>query len=143
MDNLGMYWHLPNIQAFHSIVPVSIMEFYPEVGVKRDVSSKPETKFPQLRSLLSVRWLFVPDKEENTAAPMPGYRLYAKELGYQIYENENFIPMGFTYDYYISRSQLDSLEEEKRSSVMLRALVLEEEASLEHSDILEEMPADY
>lgn len=45
MDNLGMYWHLPNIQAFHSIVPASIMEFYPQVGVKRDVSSKPGIEY--------------------------------------------------------------------------------------------------
>ncbi|MBR2715138.1 MAG: YfhO family protein, partial [Ruminococcus sp.] len=27
MDNIGMYWQIPNIQAFHSIVPYSIMDF--------------------------------------------------------------------------------------------------------------------
>ena len=57
LENLGMYWDRPTIQAFHSIVPVSLMEFYPEVGVTRDVSSKPDTKLYALRSLLSVRWL--------------------------------------------------------------------------------------
>ena len=28
-----MYWQIPTIQAFHSIVPGSIMEFYPSIGV--------------------------------------------------------------------------------------------------------------
>jgi hypothetical protein len=85
-DNLGMFWELPNIQAFHSIVPASVMEFYPSVGVKRDVSSKPPATHWVLRSLLSVRWLFV---ERNTAeVPMPGFTLYDTQMGYDIYENQ-------------------------------------------------------
>ena len=101
MDNLGMFWHLPNIQTFHSIVPVSIMEFYPKVGVKRDVSSKPETEYYQLRPLLSVRWLFI-KTDDPEQEPMPGWEPRSVQLGYNLYENEYFIPMGFTYDYYIT-----------------------------------------
>ena len=43
MDNQAMFWQMPTIQAFHSIVPGSIMEFYPSIGVTRDVGSRPET----------------------------------------------------------------------------------------------------
>lgn len=143
MDNLGMYWHIPNIQAFHSIIPVSTMEFYPKVGVKRDVSSKPETEYYQLRPLLSVRWLFVEETEEKQEV-MPGYAWYDTQLGYDIYENQAFIPMGFTYDYYIGERDLEAIAEEKRAAVLLRAMVLDEVDAVEHDDILNRMsPEDY
>ncbi len=140
MDNQGMFWHLPNIQAFHSIIPVSTMEFYPEVGVKRDVSSKPEVEHHELRSLLSVRWLFVKTSEEKQDL-MPGYTYFDTQLGHNIYENDCYIPMGFTYDYSITRKDLERLPEGMRSPVMLRALVLEDEqADGRNRDILEHMP---
>ncbi|WP_243007271.1 MULTISPECIES: YfhO family protein [Anaerotruncus] len=142
MDNLGMYWHLPNIQAFHSIVPVSIMEFYPDVGVKRDVSSKPETKYYQLRSLLSVRWLFIADDKEEQD-PMPGYSFYDQQIGFNIYENDYYIPMGFTYDYYITETQLNTVDEAQRSAVLLRAMALDKEDAVQNDDLLEEMPPEY
>ena len=142
MDNLGMYWHLPNIQAFHSIIPVSIMDFYPKVGVKRDVSSKPEIKYYQLRPLLSVRWLFVKEEEEDQDL-MPGWELQSTQLDYNVYENQNFIPMGFTYDYYINERDFEKIAEEKRAAVLLRALILPDEDSLDYADILEKMPEDY
>ncbi len=135
MDNLGMFWNIPNIQAFHSIVPVSIMDFYPTVGVKRDVSSKPQAELYQLRSLLSVRWLFI-EQNEKEQSPMPGYRFYGRQMGYNVYENENFIPMGFTYDEYITRSQLLSLSENERSMAMMSSIVLEDEDAYGFMDIL-------
>lgn len=39
MDNQAMFWKLPTINAFHSIVPGSVMEFYESVGVPRSVGS--------------------------------------------------------------------------------------------------------
>ena len=138
IDNQGMFWHIPNIQTFHSIIPASIMEFYPKVGVKRDVSSKPETKYYQLRSLLSVRWLFVKEEEAEQEL-MPGYSLYATQLGHNIYENDHFIPMGFTYDYYITRSELEQVDKDRRATVMLRTLVLEDNDARQYTDLLEHM----
>ena len=140
MDNLGMFWHLPNLQAFHSIVPTSLMEFYPKTGVKRDVSSKPETKYYQLRSLLSTRWFFVKEDEENQENLMPGWELVSNQLGYNIYENQYWIPMGFTYDYYITVRDWEDLPQERRAAALLRVLVLKNEAAVRHSDILERMP---
>ncbi|MEG1874863.1 MAG: YfhO family protein [Angelakisella sp.] len=135
-DNLGMYWNLPNIQTFHSIVPASLMEFYPAVGVKRDVSSKPETKFPELRSLLSVRWLYI-DEQQEEQNPMPGYTLADTRLGYNIYQNDNFIPMGFAYDYCMNPEDWDNIDKESRARALLYAVYLDKEAIERNSDILE------
>ncbi len=140
MDNQGMYWDMPCIQAFHSIVPGSVMEFYQSVGVTRTVGSRPDSEHYALRSLLSTRWLFDyiqpegdvqlyfkdNDFEEDGATAMPGWQYYDTQDGYAIYENNNFIPMGFAYDYYITRSDYDALTEEERELVMLAAIVVED-----------------
>ena len=137
-DNLGMFWDLPNIQAFHSIVPASVMEFYPTVGVKRDVSSKPPATHWVLRSLLSVRWLFV---ERNTAeVPMPYFELFDTQLGYNIYENQNFLPMGFAYDTAVSETAAQTLTGEQRARYMLHAVELDDRAIIRNMDILQEEP---
>lgn len=148
-ENFGMYWHIPNIQAFHSIVPVSIMKFYPQVGVKRDVSSRPQTDFYALRSLFSVKYLFIEDNKEQQS-PMPGFEaLISKQLSFNIYENENFLPMGFAYDEYMTRGEFESIPEDQRHLALMRALVLEDEQSdrlstmLDHMMVNEDTPFEY
>ncbi len=137
LDNLGMYWHLPNIQAFHSIVPGSIMEFYPYVGVKRDVSSKPEISNYALRPLLSVKYLAVKQSNPDGADLMPGYRFSFSQFGFDFYENENYLPMGFGYTSAIRQKKMDEMPYSLRANVMLTAVMLEDEAIQRNSDILE------
>ena len=131
MDNQGMYWQKPTIQAFHSIVPGSVMEFYPTIGVQRDVGSRPDVKYYGLRGLTSCRWLFDPTDfgkkftgENGTA--MPGWSYYATQNGCDIYKNDYFIPMGFSYDSYITRSEYNNLPEDDRNLLLLKAVVLED-----------------
>ncbi len=135
MDNQSMFWHMPTIQAFHSIVPGSVMEFYPEVGVERAVGSRPETKYYALRSLLSVRWLFV-NAEGDREFAMPGYRYYGIQNGYEIYENENYIPMGFVYDSYVDEIQFEDTPTVQRGNLLVHAVYLDWETADRHMDIL-------
>ncbi len=134
-DNLGMYWDLPNIQCFHSVIPTSTMAFYPEVGVKRDVSSKPETKYVHLRSLLSVKWLYI-SEDEKEQAPMRGFTLVDNRLGYNIYQNQNYLPMGFSYDRYISEEDWKALPTDYKSRALLHGIYLDDDTAARHKDIL-------
>ncbi len=141
MDNTGMFFQIPNMQAFHSIVPGSIMEFYPAVDVTRDVGSRPDTSTYGLRSFLSARWLFdyIEDAssfaDENGVTKMPGYKYYGRMNGYAVYENEYYIPMGFAYDGYISDSDFDTVFQDKRHLALLKAMVLTDEQIEKYSDI--------
>ena len=141
-DNLGMYWDLPNIQCFHSVIPTSIMAFYPEVGVKRDVSSKPEAKYVHLRSLLSVKWLYIAEGEKEQA-PMRGFTLVDNRLGYNIYQNQNYLPMGFSYDRYISEKDWEALPTDYKSRALLHGIYLEDEVAARHKDILRPVESDW
>lgn len=151
MDNLGIYWELPCIQTFHSVVPGSIMEFYESIGVKRSVASRPETSHYALRGLLSTKYVFdYADDEEpiinrgsgkkfvdeygNTKAP--GYHFAYKTNGFNVYQNDNYIPMGFTYDSYILRSEYDAVQETDREFLLLKTLVIEDGKEAEISRIL-------
>ena len=134
-DNALMFWGLPGIQAFHSIVPVSLMAFYPQVGVTRDVASRPGTDLYALRPLLSVRWLFI-DQHSTNQSPMPGYTWYDRQNGFEIYENDFYIPMGFAYDQYVDADSFDNVTESRRGNLLLRAVLLEQDAIARHADIL-------
>ncbi len=123
MDNQAMFWGLPNIQAFHSIVPASILEFYPSVGVTRGVGSRPENQYYGVRGLTSVKYYFV-DETKTTHEVLPGFSKHSVQNEFIIYENDYFIPMGFTYDYAITREQYNSINESQRHLVLLKAMVL-------------------
>ena len=129
VDNTGMYLGYPCINAFHSVVPGSIMDFYKSIGIERSVGSRPSTSYVSLRSFLSVKYLlnrvngesFV-DDSGNTR--MPDFKYLDTDGGYNIYENENYIPYGFSYKYYITEDDFYALKETERSSVLLKAIVL-------------------
>jgi len=138
MDNQGMFWQMPTIQAFHSIVPGSVMEFYPTIGISRGVATRPETKHYAVRSLTSVRWLFDHANtsgrenkssffESNGTTQMPGWSYVDTQNDFKIYENEYYIPMGFTYDAMLTRTQYNALSESNRELALLKALVVEDE----------------
>ena len=154
MDNMGMFWDTSCIQAFHSIVPVSVIDFYTSVGVQRGVGSRPETEHYAIRSLLSVKYLFDnADKgsfsldhadQPSTADPkMPGWSYLKTEAGYNIWQNDCYIPMGFTYDYYVTEKDYDeSFSKSQRENLMLRAIVLSDEQEYRYGDLLEPLPSE-
>ena len=144
MDNQGMFWQIPNIQAFHSIVPGSIMEFYPSVDVTRDVGSRPTTDPYGLRGLTSCRWLFDYTGDSDTFGDdgkyvnpkMPGWRYYDTQNGFDIWENEYYIPMGFSYDHYVTEEQYEETPKSERNLLLLKALVLSDEQIDNYKGIL-------
>ena len=154
MDNMGMFWDTSCIQAFHSIVPSSVIDFYTSVGVQRGVGSRPEVEYYAIRSLLSVKYLFDNAEKGNFSKDqsgqpsdknpqMPGWSLLKNEAGYNIWQNDCYIPMGFTYDYYITEQDFtDSFAKNERGNVMLRAIVLSDSQEAEYGSILQPLPSD-
>ena len=141
-NNLGLWFDRSCLQFFNSTVAPSIMEFYPEVGVKRDVNSKPDAENYALRGLLSVRYTLVAkDKEaEWTDKALPGWRRTGETTAYAIYENENWVPMGFAFDYYVTADQLDRVNEDERAQILCRAVLLDDDQISAFGGILQPLP---
>lgn len=138
-DNMGMFWQVPNIQAFHSIVPGSLIDFYNSVGVERNVGSRPSTEFYGLRGLLSVKYLFREYDEDKEPKEhfeyMPGFSHIGTENGFEIYENEHYIPMGFTYDRFFTQEEYSDLSDDVKHLALLKAMVLSQEQMEIYRDI--------
>lgn len=148
--NIGMFWEIPGIRAFHSLVPASIMEFYEYIGEERSVNSKPSYENYAIRSLLSVRY-FVDAKDvgddfqtssetDNSVVydmQMPGYVYLGEQIGYDIYENIYYIPMGFTYDRYVTDQEVQNVAEKNRAALMLDSMILTPEQAEKYGHLLE------
>lgn len=136
MDNLPMFWRLPTIQTFHSVVPESVMTFYRTLGIQRDVASRPEASYYALRTLTGCKYLFIEhDREERDVCY--GFYKISTQNGFDIYQNDNYVPMGWVYETYSSTDYMQNLAETVRDRLMLHALVLTDEQIQKYGNLLE------
>ena len=155
VDNTAMFWRVPSINCFQSSVSTSIMQFYDKMGITRDVASRPDYSVYGLRTLLSCKYFFDDlldsndpanddcfiDDEGNTK--MPGWRLLKTSNDFNIYENENYVPMGFAYDAYVTQEEFERLKTNCRSEAILNAMVLTHEQMKRYGSITGYYDKDY
>lgn len=134
MDNQTLFWQIPTIQAFHSVVPGSIMEFYPSVGVTRDVGSRPEASHVWLRSLLSTKYLFDPKNQDDIYTT--GWVKLGIQNNFTVWENTNYIPLGFTYENYVTKTNFESVDKNSREKLLINAILLDDEQINQYSSVL-------
>lgn len=132
--NMGLYQNEPAISVFHSLQSRSHADFISISGYIENIKSP--TNEPSLENreytdaLLSVRYFYryVPF---NTKYIPEGFRLKKKKNKSEIYENQNFIPFGFTYDRAINRTEFDSIHQtdpqKNRCNILLSSIVLEKQ----------------
>ena len=144
-DNTAMYWKIQSINTFHSVVSTSIMKFYDAIGITRDVASRPDTDDYALRGLLSCKYLFdeIADNDEeqydfldnDNKTKMPGWEFLKNSNGCRVYENKYYIPMGFTFDKFISNYELKEIDGRYKSDATLKALALSFDDLIKYKDI--------
>lgn len=138
VDNSAMYLNIPSIQAFHSVVSPSIMKFYRSMNITRDVASEPDTEFYGLRGLLSCKYLFCDNRSdftEDNKPAMPGWSYCKSVKGYKIYKNDHYVPMGFMFDKFITKTEFQNIDENLRSEAYLKAMVLSNKDILKYKDL--------
>ena len=143
-DNIGMWLDKSCLQYFGSTAAPSILSFYPGLGVKRDVRSEPEITNYALRGLLSVEYLITtPEKRESFEDEADeGWTYLADVDGYTLYHNDNYVPMGFAYDYYVTEATYQTSIKTLRSNLLMRALVLTDEDVAQYGKYLTELSED-
>jgi hypothetical protein len=106
--------------------------------VSRDVASRPQIILAGLRPFLSVKYLF--DADNSPSLPIPGWVYDSEQLGFKVWKNENYVPMGFTFDYYISKANFDRSISKDR--MLLKAIELSGAQISDYADILKPLPDD-
>lgn len=147
IDNYGIFWNMPSIQCFNSTVPSAILDFYPKVNVTRNVASRPANTLYGLRGFLSVKYCFV-EKRNISKFSMQGFteepvskQNQAADGTYRfnIYENEYYLPMGFTYDAFMTESEFEKIGKGDRHIYLCSYLVVPDDMSEYYSTILPEV----
>ena len=141
-DNLGLWLDKSCLQYFGSTAAPSILSFYPALGVKRDVRSEPEISNYALRGLLSVEYLITTPEQRasfETEADA-GWAYVGEQDSYALYRNKNYVPMGFTYNYYLTETEYEQTLKSQRSNLLMRALVLSEEDAARYGRYLTVLP---
>ena len=146
-DNVAMFLGYSGINAFHSIVPPSVFEYYEYIGQERTVGSRPDTSAYATRSLLSVKYLLNSKHldsfaDETGGTLMPGYKYLKTENDYYVYENENYIPYGFSYEYYMTENFCDAYEPSQREEMLLKAILLTDEQIKKYGYMLKDIEKD-
>ena len=167
MDNMQIFFgDISGIGCWHSTIQDSIYSFWNAVSTGRAAHSPQLTD--SLRYLLAAGYDIVEHKEEpqketevtNVNHLVSGIVDEPKSHPYHengafmakyggrelyIYEREDRLPIGFTYDTYMLQSEFDEYDIEQKPSLMLRTLVIPDRVEGEVSRLLkkENMQKEY
>lgn len=131
--NISLVWGVDSTTHFNSLLDPGFDEFLQTVGIYSDKNvSRPIVSWrEQICDLCSVKYHFI------AVADIPDNSEYIGNYGlWCVYENENYIPMGFVFDEVISEEQYNNLdmEIEDKQALLLKYLVVENPE--DYSDIL-------
>ncbi len=136
--NYEMVWGIPTTHCFLSTVPSEIFDFYHgTAAIRRTVESTMPFDRIGLRAILSVKYYLENatinrDGEFANGGGIDGYmREYSghsdgqgEQNGFAIYRNRNFIPMGFTFRYYVRESVWDEIHHKSADRHLVDVLIL-------------------
>lgn len=141
VDNWPMFWGYPSMRCFQSTVSPSIMTFYQDtMGQTRNVATRIEPQYWGIRNVMSVKYYLyeIHNGKDLESAPVTGFDEYlGQQNWFYIYENKNYIPMGFVYDTYISLDYAKTLTAAQKSNLIMEAVFLTDEQIEKYSDIMQ------
>ncbi|MDO5476656.1 MAG: YfhO family protein [Eubacteriales bacterium] len=142
--NYELVWGIPTMHCFESTVHPSIFRWYRGIGMIRTVESTLPLERIGARAVMSVRYYLentLVRKEGGYAEDggMQGYTLLNDKNGYSVYETENYIPMGFSFDSYMTEDNYDLLKNGTVSDrVLVKNIVLSDEMAEKYGDLMTE-----
>lgn len=144
--NYEMVWGYPTIHCFESTVSPGIFAFYKGIGKERTVDSKLSFDHIGARAILSARYyleneLVSSDESYSDKGGLIGYRKVGESDGYSIYENQYFIPMGFTFNRYMTEDTYSLLLDEDGTAadrLLAEDIILDDEAAKRYGYLFEE-----
>ncbi len=120
--NRNMANSLTSIDSFISTVDNGIVEFYDSIRSHRHTMTNDGPD--GTNELLSVKYYVMDEYWENVN---PKQILNNGNKNIYIYEDYSALPIGFTYDSYITKSEFEQVSPEIMSYVMMRVLVIKDD----------------
>ena len=138
LANYSLFKNMPSVKYYNSLQNPGSSRFAEAVGIGEDLQDtillSPEEGNEYTDALLSVKYYY--DYDGKASVPQ-GFVYKQTENEVNIYENTNYIPMGFVFEDYCLENQLEELLPEEKAKVMLNALVIRDEDENIVSKLLE------
>lgn len=145
--NYPMMWDDTHaITTFISTINNATLDYYEALGIPRKVSSNLWTSRIGTRAILSGKYFLTNNmhsieyighvEDMNT---LKGYKLVNQKNGFNIYENENYIPMGFSYDLYVNEEEFRESEitDRAKDKCLIKIIVLSKEDEEKYGKLFE------
>lgn len=79
---------------------------------------------PYLNTMVSVRYFL--RNNQNEKVPIGYDYLFTGENGIEVYENRNFLPLGYVYSNFITDKEFKELEDYQKDETIIKAVVVDE-----------------
>lgn len=151
--NYSMLWgDTYSITSFISTIPSSTIDFYYAMDFKRKVTSHPAASKIGIRTLLSGKYFFINTQHSvehighiENEEDLKGYSFAYEKNGFRVLENENFVPMGFCFDGYLTEEEYKALNVSlsTKDRLLMKCLILPEDVDEKYSGLLEHVIDSY
>ncbi|WP_239984950.1 YfhO family protein [Sporolactobacillus pectinivorans] len=120
-DNLSMIDNYPSVSSFTSTVNGSIFDFYHSIGDDRAIVSSIPSQDYGLVPFLSVKYYLT--THLNSHSPLIEKYNNGTNTVYA-YQYKNTLPIGFTYNYFLTNRQFMNIPVTERHFALLKAIVI-------------------
>ncbi|MDO5549036.1 MAG: YfhO family protein [Eubacteriales bacterium] len=139
--NAGLFANTPSVSGYHSLQNENAVAFAVAAGYTDSPTvvsfPRPAEQLSEIDTLLSVRrYVDVSEAAESTAPD--GFTLVSEENGVKTYENDNYLPMGFCYDGYLTQEDVER-SDLTAAQCMLLGLVVDDRTAQIVSDSIPEL----
>ena len=134
-NTITMLHNISGTGSFSSTVSGSIFTFYERLGLYRSVNCPEGPEGTE--ELLSGRYIILTEPMEAEDVVLV-QEIQQENYHYYIYEKTDVLPIGFTYDQYMTVGEFVQLDPSVRAAAMLKVLVIPDEYEDRVSDILDD-----
>lgn len=128
---------LSGIGSWNSTVSSGIFEFYEALGLERTIVN-PEA-WEGTTELLAGKYSIEKEQKEEGVLLQTIETKTGKQY---VYENPNTLPIGYTYDTYMTKSKFMELSPELRSLAMIKTLIIPDDKEVQVKQVLREYDED-
>lgn len=132
--DFAMVKGLPSINSFLTTAHGSVTDFYDSISVGRK-NMTAEIDFTG-KTLLGAKYIVSTAKKNDENIKFIEKKTLSSGQEIYFYENEYALPIGFTQDKYLRKSEFDLLGQEYKTAAMINALVIDDEDEAAVSKIL-------
>ena len=152
IDNLACYrnssvlWNKPSIQSFITTINGSVFELYNSLGWNRASETLYNYEEYALRPFFSVKYVVKLKEYPNMPKllnygdiTLPNLRKVDEQGEYEIYESDDYIPIGFTYNKYTTNEEFSKIDAKNRHLALLKAIILDDDQIKKYKDLINEI----